>query len=74
MPRDESITDKEARLIDTPGGMARVLWYRLWRNLRLAMRAEAAQMEHEILYGNPRAEMPRGILNVKALVERDHVA
>jgi len=65
---DPPFTCREEQLLDTPGGMARVLWYRYWRNLRLYMRAEAAQIEHDILYGTgDPTKMPIGILHVAGL-------
>lgn len=57
------LSPREARWLDSPDGMARLLWRRYHRALRLAVRAEIAQLDHEVLWGDPRAERPLGILH-----------
>jgi len=65
---DLPFTFRELRLLDTPGGMARVLWRRYHRSIRLWWRAEMAQREHDILYGTgDRSKDPVGILTAGGL-------
>ena len=62
MSTDFSRADR--RLLERPGGMARLLWRRYYRALRLAVRAEIAQLGHELMWGRPtQSGEPRGILN-----------
>ena len=44
--------------------MARWIWRRLYRELRLLARAQDAELNHHIMWGDPEKIAPRGILNV----------
>jgi hypothetical protein len=59
------LTRAELRLLDTPGGVARLVWRLLHREMRLQCRAATAQLDHDIMWGRPSVHgEPRGILNV----------
>ncbi len=65
---DLPFTPHEIRLLNTPEGVARVLWRRYYRAIRLWWRAENARREHEILYGTgDYSKEPVGILNAGGL-------
>lgn len=61
------LTRRERRLVQRPGGMMRILWWRYHRELRLWSRGDNARREHEVLYGIAGKAEPRGLLQAKGL-------
>lgn len=73
-----AISDREYARLQIAGddndairaAMGRIFWRRLYRELRLTARAEAAQFEHEILYGRPTQHKPLGIIHSTSMAMR----
>ena len=65
---DLPMTERERALAATAGGMARIVWRRYYRNVRLWWRAQCARVEHETIHGtgDPTQE-PVGLLNASGV-------
>ena len=69
--QDLAITRREEQMLATTEGMARFFWRRYYRTLRLFLRAEAAQIDHDIMCGTgDPTKMPVGILHASQRVAR----